>query len=450
MPVSPVGLEGYWRLNEGTGVTSADSSGKGRHLTTLTNVAWTDGPFSKCLSFVDRTVARAAYGAAIDASAWTAFSISWWCNLTLAAPASTWVLAFSRIGLDGVTIYTDQTSAGPLKTVWGRTGGEEYTNTILSAFDATLRHYVLTYDVSSQAWIIYRDGVVKGSGTLTNTPIMPNRHFVLGNYDVLLDTRTWAGLIDEVRLYSRVLTPTEVTDLATHPNGMADDPIWWLKLDEASGTNCVDSSGFGHPGTITGNTVRVPGISGRACRFLGGATDYIVAYSVGAMGASWTISAWLYKDSNPGASVWNWVMSPNGIGARLVVSSVAPAGKFGLLWRDSGLTLRSIYDTVSASLLTWHHVVAWHNNLTTTTKLYVDGVEVATTALYDSEALTAGTATLGSYGSPYPLGIVDEPIYFARALELDEILWLFAHPGGVVGGESAARLPPRIHSTGRR
>lgn len=61
------------------------------------------------------------------------------------------------------------------------------------------------------------------------------------------------GLLDDIRLYSKTLSPTEVSNL--YYKGI--DPgsqIAWYKLDEGSGTEAVDSSGNANTGTITGGT----------------------------------------------------------------------------------------------------------------------------------------------------------------------------------------------------
>lgn len=234
-PISTAGLEGLWHLDEGSGEGSAkDSSGNSRDLTTLQNVTRYSPGISggRCLSFGNRTVIRSAYGAAIDASTWTAFSVSLWCNRDIAAVGSCRLFCFGANNIDGVAIYTDAVVYDGLKTMWSRAGATEYPSTILSAFDSVLRHYVLTFNLTSKAWIVYRDGTTKGSGTLTNSPVMPNRAFVLGNYNSPAALTNWSGLIDEVRLYSRVLTPAEVTALYVNPTQAPRTvtEIWTQKL----------------------------------------------------------------------------------------------------------------------------------------------------------------------------------------------------------------------------
>ena len=211
--ISIANLEGYWSFDNDS---LHDFSGNSRDLTNLTNLAFADGISGKCLSFADRSIIRAAYGAAINFSAKTAFSVSWWCNKTAAATTNALPWCFGFSAADGVYPYCLATTSD-MKIRFNRAATYEEV-TVLNAFDATLRHYVLTFDLATKAWILYRDGASFGNGALVNTPVMStNRAFVIGSYNTPVATAGWIGLADEVRLYSRVLTPTEVLALYANP-----------------------------------------------------------------------------------------------------------------------------------------------------------------------------------------------------------------------------------------
>ncbi len=212
MIISTTSLEAHWSFDNDS---CHDFSGNGRDLSNLTNVAFADGISGKCLSFADRSVIRAAYGAAINFSAKTALSISWWCSKTAAATVNALVFCFALSSADGVYAYCP-TGTSNITLRFNRAAGIEEV-TVAAAFDATLRHYALTFDLATKAWILYRDGAPIGNGALVNTPVMPNRAFVLGNYNTPAAASGWIGLIDEVRLYSRVLTPTEALALYEDP-----------------------------------------------------------------------------------------------------------------------------------------------------------------------------------------------------------------------------------------
>ncbi|NTU46671.1 DUF2341 domain-containing protein [Candidatus Roizmanbacteria bacterium] len=59
----------------------------------------------------------------------------------------------------------------------------------------------------------------------------------------------FSGTIDELRLYNRALSPSEVSALYNWAPG----PVGYWKLDDKTGTTAVDSSGYGNNGTLTCN-----------------------------------------------------------------------------------------------------------------------------------------------------------------------------------------------------
>jgi len=207
-----INLEAYWSFN---GDSLHDFSGNNRDLTNFINLAFADGISDKALSFVDRSVLRAAYGATINFSAKTAFSVSWWCNKTATEALYARVFCFALATVDGVTVFAPP-NTNNITLRFNRASSYEDV-TVANAFDATIRHYVLTFDLPTKKWILYRNGASIGDGTLTYIPVMPNRAFVLGNDNTPAISAGWIGLIDEVRLYSRVLTPTEALALYEDP-----------------------------------------------------------------------------------------------------------------------------------------------------------------------------------------------------------------------------------------
>lgn len=76
-----------------------------------------------------------------------------------------------------------------------------------------------------------------------------------GGYEYYFD-----GLIDEVRIYNRALSPTEIDE---HYNGIFENETGLklhLPMDEGAGSIAYDSSGLGNHGTIYGATYQSPPI----------------------------------------------------------------------------------------------------------------------------------------------------------------------------------------------
>lgn len=113
----------------------------------------------------------------------------------------------------------------------------------------------------------YVDGVAQGS-TSASTPNAISNFTTIGASQVAAGTvsRFFNGVVDDVRLYNRAITTTELTQLynrGTNTRDYADisstNLVQWFKLDETSGTSCADSSASAAPMTTTGSPSFVAG-----------------------------------------------------------------------------------------------------------------------------------------------------------------------------------------------
>lgn len=220
------GLQAHWRL-DGDG---EDTSAYGRDLTTIQNLAYATSPLDgcgQCLSFADRAAVRFAKTAAIDASAWTAISIGIWVSKT-AATGAVWprALSFGAYHVAGLH-FVCATGTDDLIISFQRAGTAEDV-TIASFFSPLIRRLLLTFDLPTKAWAVYRNGVSVGSGTLVNPPIMPNAAFYLGNDSGETINSTWIGLEDEPAVWNRVLSPAEAAADFQNADGYQD---WAAQLD---------------------------------------------------------------------------------------------------------------------------------------------------------------------------------------------------------------------------
>lgn len=113
------------------------------------------------------------------------------------------------------------------------------------------QHIALTFDsaAGSNQLKFYVNGVASGTASLGSalTPFTAD----LGIGDQPLGGRTADSLLDDVKMYNRTLSPTEITDeyygRAVSTTGL----VLWHKYDEGSGTTATDSSSGGNTGTIT-------------------------------------------------------------------------------------------------------------------------------------------------------------------------------------------------------
>jgi glucose/arabinose dehydrogenase/chitodextrinase len=202
-PATPPGLVGAWGFTEGAGTTTADSSGNG-NAGTLVGPSWTtSGRFGNGLSFNGtNSVVRVADSASLDLT--TGMTLSAWIRPT--ATQSGWKTILQH-ETDAYFLNASN-SDGPLRPSGGGTlGGDtqylsgptanpvnDWTDVAFTYDGATLRLYINGTQVASRA--------AGGAIQTTNNPLWIGGNSPYGEY--------FTGLIDEVRIYNRALTQTEI------------------------------------------------------------------------------------------------------------------------------------------------------------------------------------------------------------------------------------------------
>src|SRR5262249_35835486 len=118
------------------------------------------------------------------------------------------------------------------------------------------------------------------------------------------------GKIDDVRLYSRALSPSEISRLYDWAPG----PVGWWKLDDRTGTSAFDSSGNGNTGTLTNGPAWTTGKIGQGLLFGGSANlSYVDLGNPTSLKltGSRTVSAWIYLNA-PSGGVDEKIVSKSG------------------------------------------------------------------------------------------------------------------------------------------
>jgi len=222
-PVSAATLVGYWNLNENAGNTATDDSGSGNTGTLINSPQWVPGESGSALNFAN---AGKAY---VSASGAETLSNLYTHGMTVAA----WIKPRSAgSGTSGRIIDKDNNNGGWYFSMNGATSVKLGIDTFSVASPSRVsttgiklnvwQHVAATWDGSASGSNIhiYINGVladgtaVSGSGV---AEIDNDTPFAIGNRSVDVG-RSFDGGIDEVRVYSGVLSAAEIQALVNGTN----------------------------------------------------------------------------------------------------------------------------------------------------------------------------------------------------------------------------------------
>ncbi len=287
-------------------------------------------------------------------------------------------------------------------------------------------HLAATFDDSANSFKLYVDGTlvamtsttssVAWSGLGTKTRIGAH-----GNTNTNLDLD---GAIDDARVYSRALSPSEIADLY----GL----VGHWKLAETAGTTATDSSGKALNGAHTGGTTvgqsgPYPGAGQYAAGF-DGSNDYVngaSATNYAAFADGFSIVGWVNLDSHVDYAA----VLENGATTDSCSLAFSGTGQVRVVGRSSG-GLQIHTTAATLPLGRWVHVVGTHDG--TTFKAYVDGQLVSSASNAFALTTPAGNLTLGvslQGNDEYLDGRLQDVRLYNRAIAADEVAEIY----GLVG-----------------
>jgi len=202
----PADLVAYWNFNEGTGTTAADSSGNNNDGTLVNNPAWVNGKIGKAISFdgsndfVDCGDNPAFnLGGTKTVEFWAKFPVNEIDKRIIAFPvefAGAPIIVQHGLKVSAVEIVNASSSAGRTTS-----------NNVITLNQ--WHHIAAVYDgVSSANTKIYIDGISESVGsTPWNYYSKSGNVFIGGRQD---NSAHFNGSIDNIRVYSRALTPAEI------------------------------------------------------------------------------------------------------------------------------------------------------------------------------------------------------------------------------------------------
>ena len=355
-----------------------------------------------------------------------------------------------------------------------------------SVNDGNYHLITVTRDAVTGEKRIYVDGNFETSEFGTTEPLNGNNYFLsIGGAAYWIDDTgtnfsSYTGLLDDVQIYSGVLSDTEVVALFGNPGTTIPDVAGgstglMVHYDFDEGTAlAADVSGNGnhlvHAGNFGGSG---PSASSEAkagsgsVSFDGG--SYLTASSnlLATLAGDFTVSLWLKTSQNFGSqNDYAWAGagiisadSPLG-GAKDLVPVALTGGQVAFNVGDGDVddTLNSS-ATVNDSI--WHHVVVTRSQSTGQRQIYIDGTLDSskggtTRLLNDPVLLTIGAKSDASNSDPSSPdyngsngydGLLDDIQIYARVLNSNEVAFLYHSPGAPIPG-SAPALGAALNTSG--
>lgn len=222
---------------------------------------------------------------------------------------------------------------------------------------------------------------------------------------------------------------------------LADSPVGYWRLGEASGTSAADSSGNANAGTYTGTVtlgqsgalaMEPDGSSNAAALFDGssGFVDLGLARLIGtdsSLSGNFSVELWVKAN---GAAAFAYLFNQANSAAVNAITGMNLNGAgvgYGFVIRNDAGTILSLSEGAAApSRLTdnvWHHVV--FTRAGTTWCIFVDGVQTATnTTFAPSGTYTCDQVSIGrrsSASGQYAAAILDEVVVYPAALSAARI-----------------------------
>jgi len=432
------GLVGWWKFDDGSGTSAADSSGNGNTGTLTNGPPWTAGMLNGALTF-NGTNQYVNLGGAASLAGGSAVTVSAWVKSTgsdgeivarrdLSQGSMSWELLITG----GKARFTNMTSAG---------SNFDYQVTSGSSISTGVwTHIAGVYTSSDGVLRIYVNGVADGTtiGSGTIAAHSGVKTFVGAYSDASsLPANSFAGTIDDVRVYNRALSASDVMTLYTSTGGTSGDIktglIHYWKLDEAPGTTtAADSAGtatLSKTGTVDFTT------SGKINNGLSLPSDSTLKYLSAASfadidGASTlTMSLWFKRATSTSVlevGGENSGVEQTAVRAQNDGSTVFAVGNnAGTSWASSG---------AAGAGTAWHLATMVYDGTQTGNanqlKGYIDGVQQTLSftgpppaALGTGNTLRIGDAGAGAF--PFDAGTIDEVRVYNRALSASDVLTLY-------------------------
>jgi hypothetical protein len=450
------GLVGYWKMNEatwsGTLNEVVDSSGNGNNGTAAGAVGGlaypTGGKFGNG-ALIDGTDDYVDLGtpSTLQFTNTQPHTLAAWIYVNNSASGYGYIMSYSKSGLAGdpawYFFYNATAGIWPQNSIVAEYyDGARFTGiyTATNTLSKNVWHHVVFIRGTSNATTdqhIYIDGVEQSFSVrnLANNsnPTSINYTGLTAKIGARSSSSSFNGTIDELRVYNRALSPSEVQSLYNFAPG----PVGYWKFEEGNGTTALDSSGNGYSGSLTGSSY-LSGKFGKAVSFTGNAGSFVSVNDTTALRLSTagTVETWInpttYPNNSDNNHRWSVILNKG--------SWATGRNAYNIYYQYSDSTLHFDVDGATASdsvstswtktpLRQWTHLaLVWDG-----TKVYgyVNGTQVGSVT-QDQTPATTTAIYVGSHdgGTQNFTGAVDDVKIYNYARTASQITedMLGGHP----------------------
>jgi len=364
----------HFEFEENGGATATDSTVNGNDGSWSTAPTWSGDAAvgSHSMDFELDAGSNAFVSVSDDASLDISgdFSVAFWYNATSVQANLTQLVGQYTTG-DGFFIYAN--ANGDLHFLIDGSGGlvnYQYVNGFVG--DGNWHHVVATR--SGNDFQMYVDGVAGSISTASLGTVTSNEPLLIGG----TSSSDYEGKLDEVRLYTRTLSASDIAELYAY-TGVASDITTGLILHNTFDADASDSSGNNYDGTLTNgaviNTTVGTNQIGAGKVSFDGTNDYVDLSAHAANFdnlAQGTIAVWVYTDAVSGSNVIFQTSDSSDADSRV---ALIRDGDEIVFYVKEGTSDQLNVTTTSANLTagSWNHVAVTVD--ASGNKIYVDGVQ---------------------------------------------------------------------------
>jgi hypothetical protein len=432
LSANTIGLVGYWSFDEGLGTKAGDMSGWGNNGTASGSPAWVEGKRGKALSFDGSSdnVSLPDPGTDSIFDITNELSIFAWIKPNELNGYNVIVEKQNIAGTDYSYIFDTYDNELFFDAYDGANPAVTTNNANLEAGQWYYVGVVFSWDQDTIKF--YKNGVEIYQYIGLPNLIIPNNVPIYMGGNSHDGGVYFGGPIDEVRVYNRALSATEVANLYgaskkiiklnTSQNTKLTDGLvgmWSFNGPDISGSIAFDRSGSGNNGTITGATI-INGKVGQALKF-NGTSNYISLANDSVATNTITACAWIYPKI---LDDWRTIM-----GNDKFIFGPYNTSEGLILTSDGGSTVQVFSDDYVLKINQWQHACAVRFSNGSGT-IYLNGSQTGGTGSTGAPDIVAGGLAIGASRSAagrtgYFNGYLDEVRLYNRALSVAEIKRLY-------------------------